>query len=88
MTRAKLLLVVTSSAKRNGREMICSRFMNEMRRAERIPVAGTKVFHSTYRTGTVIHADGDHLTVKFDNILVPKKISFAYCMEKGLLTIY
>ncbi len=88
MTRARLLLTVTSSSKRNGREMICSRFMNEMKRAKKIPAVGTKVYHSTYKEGTVIHTDGDHLTIKFDKILVPKKISFGYCVEKGLLTIY
>lgn len=87
MTRAKHRLYLSYSAKRHGRENKCSRFINELSPAGEKPQKGCRLYHETYKEGTVIAADGDMLTVRFDNILVPKKLSYRFCMEKGMIRL-
>ena len=88
MTRARDLLVLSSSKKRHGHDgQKTSRYISEIRRSQTPPEPGSRIFHAAFQSGTVIKREGDALTVKFDKLLVPKKISFETCMEKGLLEI-
>lgn len=85
MTRARNKLYLSHSAKRHGRETKCSRFLSEMLSLGGKPEKGCRIYHEAYREGTVIAADGDMLTVKFDRLSVPKKLSCRVCMEKKLI---
>ena len=88
MTRARHMLILSSSKKRHGHDDLrVSRFISEIRRSQTPPGPGSRIFHAAFQAGTVIKREGDALTVKFDKLLVPKKISYTACMEKGLLEI-
>lgn len=87
MTRAKEKLVLLHSARKHGRQTKVSRFINEILVSSEKPVKGTRIIHQVYKAGTILTLDGDIMLVKFDNILVPKKLSYKHCIEKGLVEI-
>lgn len=87
MTRAREKLYLSYSAKRHGRENKTSRFINEILISGEKPEKGCRVFHSIYKEGTVLSVDGDILTIRFDKLAVPKKMSHKSCMEKNLLQV-
>lgn len=87
MTRARKRLVLSHSAKKHGREYSPSRFINEILISSKKPIKGTRIIHQIYSTGTIISLEGDVMLVKFDKILVPKKLSYKHCIEKGHVEI-
>lgn len=87
MTRARHKLYISHSAKRHGRTNKCSRFVNEILLSGEKPVKGNRIIHETYKEGTVLDVDGDIMTIRFDNLLVPKKLSYKFCMEKNKINV-
>ncbi|MGN0165840.1 MAG: ATP-dependent helicase [Lachnospiraceae bacterium] len=87
MTRARKKLYLSYSSKRNGKECKTSRFINEILISNEKPEKGCRIYHETYKEGTVLAVEGDTLTIKFDKLLVPKKMDFKVCTEKNLLHI-
>ena len=86
MTRAKDRLFLSSSERRLGRDNLkVSRFLGEVMLSDTPPSAGTVVFHSVYKKGTVIKTEGDAIYILFDNLSVPKKLSFRHCVASGML---
>ena len=87
MTRAKDHLWISSSKKRLGHDDLpLSRFVNELRMPEALPKVGTRICHGVYKEGTVVKVKGDNLFVKFDNLALPKKLNYKYCVSHGLLS--
>lgn len=87
MTRAKSKLYLSYSAKRHGKTSKCSRFIDEIRISGEPLQKGSRIIHESYKEGTVIAITGDMISVKFDNLLVPKKLSYKFCVEKSLIQV-
>lgn len=88
MTRAREKLTLSRSDKRHGKQMTPSRFIKELTLpALPAPEPGTRISHQSYGSGTVLKTDDDMVTVKFDRHPVPKKLSWKFCLEKGLAEV-
>ncbi len=84
-TRAKSELYFSYSLNRQGHAgEKCSRFIKEIRNVSSVSV-GQSIYHIKYKTGKILSVDGDSFIVKFDSLMVPKKLSLSYCIEHNLI---
>ncbi len=88
VTRAKKRLYLFESHKINGCKAYPSRFLYHILGEEAGPqaeICGKKVYHNTYKKGTVIEmSDEDNITVEFE-WFGTKTISLSYCLEHEIM---
>jgi len=87
MTRAKDELHIYNVKERYGKEMRPSRFIGEIMLDRAELVKGAKVRHKAFGEGTVVECNKDVITIRFNNKMLVKKLSYAYCMQSQLLEI-
>lgn len=84
-TRAKSELYFSYSTNRQGHsDTKCSRFIKEIQNIKSVST-GQNIYHTKYKSGKVLSVDGDAFIVKFDSLMVPKKLSLSYCIEHDLI---
>lgn len=85
MTRAKKRLYIYSVKERYNKEFDCSRFVGELLLDLSALKEGVRISHKMYGEGKIIKVEENRLNIKFDRILLPKKLDTEFCIRNHML---
>lgn len=85
MTRAKTYLHIYSVKERYNKELECSRFVGELLIDSEALIEGARIEHKMYGQGTIVKIKENIITIKFDRIVLAKKLDLDFCIRNHMI---